>query len=169
MPVPHSSPGAAKWTPSSSVLTMSGWEQGTGQCFCSHLPAQLFQAAQLGSRSRQWTAAFWVLDTATFIELMCLKANLEDFVPVILRMEGFTLKLSCTHWVWKQSQDTSLPARLLGSAVPSQHSLKHAGDTQWSVDMEVSWGQGQGNVGSTASGKPKSSHSLGCTIRKRLI
>lgn len=89
-----------------------------------------FPSRPAGKQEPSMNGCFPCLDTATFIELMCLKANLDDFVPVILRMEGFTLKLSYTHWVWKQSQDTSLPPRLLGSAVPSQHSLKHAGDTQ---------------------------------------
>lgn len=103
VPVPLSSPGAVKWTPSSSV----SWQcldesRGTGQCYCSHLPAGLFQAAfqqREAGAINEWLLSllrhcslYWIYALKFHPQEPGSTANLKSFVPVILRLKGFRLK-----------------------------------------------------------------------------
>lgn len=73
MPIPHSSPGAVKWTPGASVSWQRlGESRGTGQCYCSQ---QGFSKLLFSKRKQEpsMNGCFPYPEPAAFIELICFK------------------------------------------------------------------------------------------------
>lgn len=148
--------------PAQASASAATWQHGS--------PKQASRFIVQESGSCQWTGAFCtqrlqscqinMLKNSTHAAKPGSKANLEGFVSVILRLEGFCLKLSCTRSASKQSHDTLLPSRMAqqywrltsscANPSPSQRppncAVRPRG-THWNVGAKASRGQSQEGCG----------------------